>query len=93
MGLGSRRARQERWGALEVRSEASASRELADCARRFQIAHHDGKRLAIAVLALAEAHDCGFVGCIDAEMEAADAFDGQDFTGCQAGRWFQRQGR
>ncbi len=36
------------------------------------------------MLALAQAHDGGFVGGIDGEMESADAFDGDDFAGQEA---------
>ena len=62
--------------------------ELADCARGLEIADHHGERLAVAVLALAQAHDGCFVGGVDGEMKAADAFDGEDLAGQQAARWF-----
>ena len=67
-----------------VRSFSSASSEFAQVARGVEIAHHDGERLAVAVLALAQAHDGGFVGGVDGEMESADAFDGHDFAGDEA---------
>ena len=42
------------------------------------IADHHRQRLAVAMLAFAQAHDGGLVGRIDAEMKSADAFDGHD---------------
>ena len=59
--------------------------EQADGARRVEIADHDGERLAVAMLALAQAHHGGFVGGIDGEMESANAFDGEDFAGQSGG--------
>ena len=50
------------------------------CTGSVEVAHHDGEGLAVAVLAFSEALDGGFVGGIDAEMEAADAFDGEDLA-------------
>ena len=55
--------------------------EMAECTRGGEIADHHGKRLAIAVLALAETHDGVFAGRIHAEVETADALDGHDFAG------------
>ena len=45
-----------------------------------KIAHHDREWLAVAMLALSQAHDSFFAGCIHAEMKTADAFDGHDFA-------------
>ena len=55
--------------------------QRADCSRGIKIAHHHRQRLSVAALALAQAHYRGLAGCIDAEVKAADAFDGDDFAG------------
>ena len=62
--------------------------EVAECAGGLEIADHDGERLSVAVLALAEALDGGFVGGIDSEVEAADAFDGEDLAGGESSDGF-----
>ena len=54
--------------------------QIADCARGIEIANHDRERLAIAVLAFAQAHDCGLVRRVHGEMKSADAFDGDDLA-------------
>ena len=41
--------------------------QIAKFARRIEIAHHDGQRLAVAVLALAQARHGCFVRCVHAE--------------------------
>ena len=46
-----------------------------------EVFDHDGERFAIAMLAGAEAEDGGLIGGVDAEVEAANAFDGEDFAG------------
>ena len=58
--------------------------EIAESARGVEIAHHDGERLAVAMLALAETHDGGFIRGVDAQMESADALDGEDLAGEEA---------
>ncbi len=74
-----------RWAARMVRSSDSSSGvSVADCAGGIEIAHHDGQRLAVAMLALAQAHDGGLVGGVHAQMESADAFDGHDLAGHEA---------
>ena len=55
--------------------------QRAERARGGKIAHHDGQRLAVAVLALAETHDRRFIRGVDAEMKSADALDGEDLAG------------
>ena len=58
--------------------------QLAEVARRIEIAHHHGQRLSVAVLALAQPHHRSFVGRIDAQMKSADALDGQNLAGGEA---------
>ncbi len=59
-------------------------REFAEGARCIEIADHDGERLAVAVLALAQAHHGGLARGVDGEVESADAFGDDDFAGHQA---------
>jgi uncharacterized protein YjgD (DUF1641 family) len=55
----------------------------------FYVAHHDGKGLAGAALSAAKLLDGGFVGGITGEMEAADAFDGDDGAGTEQALGFE----
>ena len=72
-------------GRAGVCSRASSSRsQVAEGARCCEIAHHDGEGFAVAVFALSQARDGFLAGGIDAEVEAADAFDGHDFAAKKA---------
>jgi len=54
--------------------------DLTEGARGVEVADHDGERFSVTVLALAEAENGGFIGGVDGEVEAADAFDGEDLA-------------
>ena len=54
--------------------------EIAEGAGGGEVADHDGERLSVAVLALAQPHHRGFICGVDREVEAADAFDGEDLA-------------
>ena len=55
-------------------------RDRCDFVRCVDVPHHDGEGLGPTVLALAQALDGALVGGVDGEVEAADAFDGDDLT-------------
>jgi len=55
--------------------------ERADAAGGGEIFEHDGERFSVAMLAGTETLDGGLIGGVNTEMESADAFDGEDFSG------------
>ena len=65
-------------GSLQERFFVAA--QVADCARSLKIPDHNSKRLAVAMLALSQAHHGNIVCRIDGEMEASNALDGEDLA-------------
>ena len=58
-------------------------RQIADCPRRLQVAHHHRQRLSVAPLALAQAHHRRLAGGVHAQVKAANPFDGHDLARSQ----------
>ena len=74
-------AAEEDDGALDGGEDVDFLRaELAEGAGGCEVANHDGEGLAGAVLSLAEAVNGSLIGGVDGEVEAADAFDGEDLS-------------
>ncbi len=58
--------------------------QRAHLARRLHVLHHHGQRLPITVLALSQPHHRCLIGGVNAQVKAADPFDGHDLAGHKA---------